>query len=267
MTESAAKPRGAGLSADEFSAAVSAVTSAFGDPTRRDIYLFVRAGADGVTAAEVAERFDLHPNVARHHLEKLTAGGYLTVELARHETAGRPSKRYRAGELDTSLNFPPRRDDLLATLLARSLELLDPDQAAAMAEEVGYDYGVAIAARMTPETEDPAAGHRSVRAALATVADALTAHGFAAHAEASGTEAVNTAVWGAVARADAPVHIVTTAVEHSAVLDACRRSDAEVAVVGVDRLGRYDPAQVLDAVRPETALVTAQLANHEVGTI
>src|ERR671934_240353 len=50
MTERAAKRTGAGLSADEFSAAVSAVTSAFGDPTRRDIYLFVRAGADGVTA-------------------------------------------------------------------------------------------------------------------------------------------------------------------------------------------------------------------------
>src|SRR6266571_5263850 len=107
MTEWAAKPRGAGLSADEFSAAVSAVTSAFGDPTRRDIYLFVRAGADGVTAGEVAERFDLHPNVARHHLEKLAAGGYLTVELSRHESAGRPSKRYRVGELDTSLTFPP----------------------------------------------------------------------------------------------------------------------------------------------------------------
>src|SRR5918996_850802 len=149
MTEAVAKPRGGHvieLSADEFSAAVSAVTTAFGDPTGRDIYLFVRAGADGVTAAEVAERFDLHPNVARHHLEKLTAGGYLTVELARHETAGRPSKRYRAGELDTSLNFPPRRDDLLATLLARALEMLDPDEAAAMAEEVGYGYGLAFAA-------------------------------------------------------------------------------------------------------------------------
>jgi cysteine desulfurase len=84
---------------------------------------------------------------------------------------------------------------------------------------------------------------------------------------ASGTEAVNTAVWGAVARADAPAHIVTTGVEHSAVLDACRRSGAEVTVVGVDGLGRYDPAEVLDAVRPATALVTVQLANHEVGTI
>ena len=173
------------LSADEFSAAVSAVTSAFGDPTRRDIYMFVRSGEEGVTAAEVADEFDLHPNVARHHLEKLTGGGYLTVELARHETAGRPSKRYRAGELDTSLNFPPRRDDLLATLLARALEMLDPDEAAAMAEAVGYDYGLALSARMTPDA-DAGAGHRSVRAALATVADALTAHGFAAHAEASG---------------------------------------------------------------------------------
>ena len=84
---------------------------------------------------------------------------------------------------------------------------------------------------------------------------------------AGGTEAVNTAVWGAVARADTPRHIATTAVEHSAVLDACDRSDADVTVVGVDRQGRYDPAEVVDAIRPETVLVTVQLANHEVGTI
>ena len=84
---------------------------------------------------------------------------------------------------------------------------------------------------------------------------------------ASGTEAVNTAVWGAVARADGPAHIVTTAVEHSAALDACRRSGADLTVVGVDGLGRYNPTEVLDAVRPATALVTVQLANHEVGTI
>src|SRR5919109_3062678 len=160
MAEEAAKqPAGhtIDLSADEFSAAVSAVTNAFGDPTRRDIYLFVRAGKDGVTAAEVAERFDLHPNVARHHLEKLSAGGYLTVELARHESAGRPSKRYVASELDTTLNFPPRRDDLLATLLSRALEMLDPEAAAAMADEVGYEYGLALAARMAPAAgEEPA---------------------------------------------------------------------------------------------------------------
>jgi cysteine desulfurase len=87
----------------------------------------------------------------------------------------------------------------------------------------------------------------------------------------SGTEAVNAAVWGAVARArerlDGPGHVVTTAVEHSAVLDACWRSGSEVTVVGVDVLGRFDFDDVLDAVRPDTALVSVQLANHEVGTL
>src|SRR5262249_58398263 len=122
------------------------------------------------------------PNVARHHLEKLAAGSYLDVELERHVSAGRPSKRYRAAAADTHLSFPPKRDDLLATLLARALERLPVDEARALAEEVGYDYGRSIASRM-----EPSEGHRSVKAALASVADALTAHGFAAHAESRGS--------------------------------------------------------------------------------
>lgn len=174
------------LDADEFSAAVTAVTNAFGDPTRRDIYLLIRDSETGVTAGEVAEQFDLHPNVARHHLEKLTAGGYLVVAVGRGageaRAAGRPSKRYRVSELDHALNFPPRRDDLLGTLLARALEMLPADQAELLAEEVGFDYGRALASRIAP-TE----GHRTVKAALATVADALTAHGFAAHTESKGS--------------------------------------------------------------------------------
>ena len=85
---------------------------------------------------------------------------------------------------------------------------------------------------------------------------------------ASGTEAVNTAVWGALRRAGkhAP-HVVTTEVEHSCVRDALARSRAEVTSVGVDGTGRFDPGAVLDAMRDDTALVTVQLANHEVGTV
>src|SRR3954454_18083052 len=72
------------LTADEFTSVVSAVTNAFGDPTRREIYLFARASEGaGVTAGAVAEQLDLHPNVARHHLEKLTGGGYLMVEVGK----------------------------------------------------------------------------------------------------------------------------------------------------------------------------------------
>ena len=166
-----------------FTSAVSAITSAFGDPTRRAVYLFAREHEDGVTAAQVAKKFDVHPNVARHHLDKLAAGGYLEVGVDRHHGgAGRPSKTYRAsGEVE--LQFPVRSDDLVLTLLGRTLAMLPHDKAEEVAEEVGQQYGQAMAAGL--RGDDLAAGHRSLRSALQAVADALTAHGFAAHADAS----------------------------------------------------------------------------------
>ena len=181
------------LTSDEFNAAVAAVTNAFGDPTRREIARCVRAagprsrGGGGDPAAGVAERVALHPPVARHHLEKLTSGGYLIVEVGRRDdataarSAGRPSKRYCATELDSTFALPLKHDDVLAGLLARALDALGPDDAARLADDVGYEYGLSLAARM-----DPSAGHRSVRAAIGAVADALTAHGFAAHTEERG---------------------------------------------------------------------------------
>ncbi|MEA3075649.1 MAG: hypothetical protein QOF60_557 [Actinomycetota bacterium] len=171
------------LPGDDFSAMVAAVTSAFGDPTRREIYLVARNDERGVTAGEVAERFSLHPNVARHHLDKLAAGGYLEVAIAKpveHAGAGRPSKRYRASGKDMT-DFPARRDDLIVTLLARTLARLPRDEAESLAEEVGEEYGRSLAASMSPTD-----GGRSRTVAMHAVADALTAHGFAAHAEARG---------------------------------------------------------------------------------
>lgn len=83
---------------------------------------------------------------------------------------------------------------------------------------------------------------------------------------ATGTEAVDSAIFGALARAGGG-HVVTTAVEHSSVLDAVARGADDVTIVGVDRRGRFDADAVAAAVRPETTLVSVQLANHEVGTL
>jgi cysteine desulfurase len=83
----------------------------------------------------------------------------------------------------------------------------------------------------------------------------------------SGTEAVNAAVWGALARFPGRGHVVTTGVEHSSVRDAIARRGGDATVVGVDGTGRFDAAEVIDALRPETRLLSLQLANHEVGTI
>lgn len=171
-----------------FTATVSAITDAFGDPTRRRIFLFLRdsggrsAEGGGVTAAAVATEVGVHPNVARHHLDKLAAGGYVEVSTSRIEGggAGRPSKRYSAVE-GVLTDFPVRSDDLVLSLLGRTLAHLPADLAEKMAEEVGAEYGRAMAAGLSGE--DFAAGHRSVRSAVGAVADALSAHGFAAHAE------------------------------------------------------------------------------------
>jgi predicted ArsR family transcriptional regulator len=175
------KPAASEFAAAEFSAVVTAVTAAFGDPTRRRVYLFARESPSGVTASDVAQRFSLHPNVARHHLDKLAAGGYLEVHSARSPLAGagRPSKRYRACGPAPVLEGAGREDALLVALLEGALELLPPSAAEEMAERVGFAHGRKLAASMGE-------GQLSCRAALRAVADALTAHGFAARAETRG---------------------------------------------------------------------------------
>ena len=176
-----------------FTATVSAITDAFGDPTRRSIYLMTRehSGTDddgnertGVTASMVAKEIGVHANVARHHLDKLAAGGYLEVssDKVAGGGAGRPSKHYLAvGDALEEAAFPVRSDDLLLSLLGRTLSQLPHDEAERLAEDVGAEYGRAMAAGLTGEALH--AGQRSLRSAIQSVADALTAHGFAAHAE------------------------------------------------------------------------------------
>lgn len=180
------------LSPTEFGSVVTAITSAFGDPTRRAIYLFIHENADGVTASAVAEQFDLHPNVARHHLDKLVAGSHIEVALQRpgpdgRSGAGRPSKVYKGVTPEIALDLPLRHDDVLIALLGKALAELGPKRAEELAEEVGMSFGRTMAGATTVGTSADSQ-HRSFQSALHTVADALTAHGFAAHAEGADDE-------------------------------------------------------------------------------
>lgn len=172
------------LNPTEFSNLVNAITSAFGDPTRRDIYLLIHAEEAGLTASEVAEATGLHANVARHHLDKLVGGSYVEVTQRPSSGAGRPAKVYRASEPGLKLEFDVGHDDILVTLLGKALSRLPDDEAAEMAEEVGVEFGKQMAAAMGTSAD----GQRSFRSALHVVADALSAHGFAAHAERNGDE-------------------------------------------------------------------------------
>ena len=86
-----------------------------------------------------------------------------------------------------------------------------------------------------------------------------------------GTESDNFAIFGtAEARSDEGRHIITTEIEHHAVLNACKRLEKrgyEVTWLPVDQEGRVSPEDVRNALRDDTILVTIMAANNEVGTI
>lgn len=77
-----------------------------------------------------------------------------------------------------------------------------------------------------------------------------------------GTESDNLAVTGA-----APGHVITSAIEHQAVLRAVDARRSASAIVGVGPAGVVDPGDVVSAIRPDTTLVSVMMANNETGVV
>lgn len=141
----------------------------------------------------------------------------------------------------------------------------DPRVAAAMEPYLTGYYG------------NPSSAHRAGREARAAVEGARSQVASCLGCDpgeivftSGGSESNNMAIRGVVGTRDGG-HVVTSAIEHPAVLEVvlALERDGRVAatVVGVDGSGRVDPNDVIAAIRPDTVLVTLMLANNEVGTL
>jgi predicted ArsR family transcriptional regulator len=177
------------MDSEAFDQQIADLAGTLGDATRRGIYVTVRESTEPVTASQIAEMFDIHANVARHHLDRLVADEYLQVTRKRPPGrtgpgAGRPAKHYEPTRKNVSVQFPARRYDLLAELLLRVIERIAPDNAADVADEIGREYGRELAAEIGfPEDS----GYDT--AAIA-VASALMGVGFEVEARPSDHELV-----------------------------------------------------------------------------
>ena len=112
---------------------------------------------------------------------------------------------------------------------------------------------------------------KAMEKARAQVAAAIGAKKEEIYFTAGGSEADNWAIKGAAhALRRKGLHIITTAIEHHAVLHTCQaleKEGFEVTYLPVDEYGLVTPEQVEAAIRPDTILVSVMAANNEIGTI
>lgn len=92
------------------------ITSVLSDPTRYYIYQYITKRHKDVTVQEIADNFDIHPNVARLHLSKLEDVNMLVSETKKTGKGGRPSRLYRLSDDVIQLHFPYRDYQLLSKI-------------------------------------------------------------------------------------------------------------------------------------------------------
>lgn len=143
---------------------------------------------------------------------------------------------------------------------------VSPEALAAMLPYFSEHYGNASTIyRLGAESKKAVADAREI------IADSLGADSSEIYFTAGGSEADN---WALVAAAEAygakGKHIVTSAIEHHAVLHTCQyleKRGFEVTYVGVDENGIIKPEELKKAVRPDTILISVMFANNEIGTL
>jgi predicted ArsR family transcriptional regulator len=143
------------------------------EPTRRRIFEAVRSAHAPITREGVARLTGIGLRLAAFHLDRLAEGGLLDVDYARPvgragPGAGRPAKRYRPAKTSLQLSVPPRRDDLVARILAAAMTA-GAGSPARRARDAAHRRGVAIGVAAAGESLPTDAALDAVERVLADI--------------------------------------------------------------------------------------------------
>ena len=117
------------------------ITSTLADETRFQIYDFMLQQKRVFTVQEIADQFQIHPNVARLHLTKLAEIKVITADFVKTGKGGRPGRVYQATEEGIALTFPKREEPILLSTLLQLVSSLGGD-AIAKGKEISYNQGL-----------------------------------------------------------------------------------------------------------------------------
>lgn len=123
------------------------ITSTLADDTRYQIYEYMLQEKKTMTVQHIADRFGIHPNVARLHLTKLTEIQLIESDYMKTGKGGRPGRVYKAAAKGLSLSFPRKEDSLLLGWTLQVIEQLGADAiepCKTISYKDGYNYMQAL---------------------------------------------------------------------------------------------------------------------------
>jgi predicted ArsR family transcriptional regulator len=215
------------------------------EPTRRALYLYVRAQESAVSRDEAAAGVGVPRHKAKFHLDKLVDDGLLEVEFARRTGrqgpgAGRPAKLYRRAARELAVTLPERRYELAGQLMASAIARADGLPVTETLAQAAREQGRVLAEAALRRAGD----NPSDAALLAAARQVLDDEGYETGPAGTGADP------GGLTLANCPFHAL--AVAHTAVVCGMNLAIMEGLLAGLPRLrltAVLDPAEGRCCVR------------------
>lgn len=129
------------------------ITSTMADETRYLIYEHMLKNKRAFTVQEIAETFEIHPNVARHHLTKLAEINVISADFFKTGKGGRPGRVYKIREEGVQLSFPKRDESQLLDWLIEATAQAG-EEMLEIAKRVAFEQGKKSIMTTTPHYQE-----------------------------------------------------------------------------------------------------------------